>query len=91
MLIRAWRARRKASEGLPATVPEEIETMKRDELPEGWDEDRVRRVLLHYEEQAEDEALAEDEAAWEARSATFIEVPNALLPRIRELLAKTAG
>lgn len=63
---------------------------KKTQFPEGWDEARVQSVLLHYEEQTEDEALAEDEAAWENRSATFIEVPNKLLPRIRELLAKTA-
>lgn len=72
-------------------MPEEKKLMKKNtRFPEGWDEARVQGVLLHYEEQAEDEALAEDEAAWEERSATFIEVPNKLLPRIREMLAKTA-
>lgn len=30
------------------------------EYPPGWDEDRVRRVLAHYEEQTGDEAVAED-------------------------------
>jgi hypothetical protein len=29
----------------------------------GWDEQRVRRVLGHYEAQTEEEAGAEDEAA----------------------------
>ena len=52
------------------------------------DEDRVKRVLDHYENQAEDEAVAEDEAAWEDASQTFIEVPNELVPAVRELLAK---
>jgi hypothetical protein len=32
-------------------------------FPPGWDEDRVRRVLTPYEEQTEEEAVAEDEAA----------------------------
>ena len=32
-------------------------------LPPGWDEERVQKVLKHYEEQTEDEAVAEDEAA----------------------------
>ena len=63
---------------------------KKTEFPKGWDEARVQNVLVHYEKQTEDDAAAEDEAAWEERSATFIEVPNELLPRIRELLAKTA-
>jgi len=63
---------------------------KRTRFPKGWDEARVKSVLAHYEDQIEDEALAEDEAAWEDRSATFIEVPTKLLPRVRELLAKSA-
>jgi len=64
--------------------------MKKSTFPKGWDEDRVKKVLAHYERQTEGEAVAEDEAAWKNRSATFIEVPTKLLPRIRELLAKTA-
>ena len=35
-------------------------------FPAGWDEERVRRVLAHYENQTEEEAVAEDEAAYEA-------------------------
>ena len=41
-----------------------------------------------YEEQTEDEALAEDEAAFEASTQTVMEVPQALVPAIRELIAK---
>jgi len=36
--------------------------MNQDKLPDGWDEDRVQRVLAHYAEQTESEAVAEDEA-----------------------------
>jgi hypothetical protein len=36
---------------------------KQSAVPPGWDEDWVRRVLAHYEEQTEDEAVAEDEAS----------------------------
>jgi hypothetical protein len=56
--------------------------------PPGWDEERVRRVLAHYGQQTEEEAVAEDEAAFKQEGQTFIEVPNELLPRIRELLAE---
>jgi hypothetical protein len=35
---------------------------KQNQFPPGWDEARVRRVLAHYEEQTEAEAVAEDEA-----------------------------
>jgi hypothetical protein len=54
----------------------------------GWDEERVRRLLSHYEEQTEDEAVAEDEAAFEDDSQTFIEVPKDLLPEVRRLIAR---
>ena len=37
--------------------------MKQSEFPAGWDEERVRRVLAHYEQQTEEEAVAEDETA----------------------------
>jgi len=56
--------------------------MKQSRFPKGWDEDRVKRVLDHYEYQTE------DEAAWEDTSHTFIEVPNELVSTVRELIAK---
>ena len=31
-------------------------------FPSGWDKERVRRVLDHYETLSEDEAAAEDES-----------------------------
>ncbi|MCP3960048.1 MAG: hypothetical protein GY719_19560 [bacterium] len=65
-----------------------IEMKKESKYPPGWDEDRVERVLAHYETQTEEEAVAEDEAAWEDPSQTFIEVPNDLVPAVRQLIAK---
>ena len=59
-----------------------------NKFPPGWNEERVRRVLAHYEQQTEDEAVAEDEAAFEQEGQTFIAVPNELLPRVRELIAR---
>jgi hypothetical protein len=35
-------------------------------FPAGWDEAKVQRVLPHYEEQTEEEALIEDEAGTES-------------------------
>jgi hypothetical protein len=55
--------------------------------PEGWNEERVRRLLAHYEEQSEGEAVAEDEAAFEDAQAV-VEVPKELLPEIRKLIAR---
>jgi len=50
-------------------------TMKRPKFPERWDEERVRQVLRHYDQQGEEEAVAEDEAAFEDPTRTVIEVP----------------
>jgi hypothetical protein len=46
--------------------------MRQSKFPKGWDEDRVRQVLAHYESQSEEEAIAEDEAAWEEYRAAFV-------------------
>ena len=61
---------------------------KQSKFPEGWNEARVRRVLDHYEAQSEEEAVAEDEAVFEQRDQTVMEVPNDLVPTVRELIAK---
>ena len=62
--------------------------MKQSNFPEGWDEERVRRVLEHYENQADEEAVAEDEASYESTTHTAMEIPIDLVPQVRELLAK---
>ena len=43
--------------------------MKPNEFPPGWDEERVQSVIAHYEQQTEDEVVAEDEAAFQDPSA----------------------
>jgi hypothetical protein len=62
--------------------------MRQSKYPAGWDEERVRRVLEHYEAQTDEEAVAEDEAAYEATTHTAMEVPVELVPIVRELIAK---
>jgi hypothetical protein len=48
----------------------------------------VRELIAHYESQTEEEAVAEDEAAFEHESTSMVEVPNDLLPAVRDLLGK---
>lgn len=48
----------------------------------------MQKALKHYEEQTEDGAVAEDEAALEDQTQTMMEVPTALVPAIRELIAR---
>ncbi len=62
--------------------------MKQSKFPPGWDSERVKRVIAHYESQSEEEAVAEDEAALEELGQTVMEVPRELVPKIRELIAK---
>lgn len=58
------------------------------QYPPGWNEERVLRVLSHYERQTDEEAVAEDEAAFKGKKRTVIEVPAELMPVIREILAQ---
>ena len=62
--------------------------MKQSKFPPGWDEKRVESVLAHYEQQSEEEAVAEDEAAFEDQNQTVMDIPNELVPAVRELIAK---
>src|SRR5216117_2997802 len=61
---------------------------KKNKFPSGWDEARVRAVLEHYEQQTEDEAVAEDEAAFRARGQTVMVVPQSLVPAITRLITR---
>ncbi len=40
--------------------------MTENRFPPGWDEERVRRVLEHYEQRSDEEAVAEDEERYDA-------------------------
>lgn len=62
--------------------------MKQSKFPPGWDEQRVKRVLSHYETQTEDEAVAEDEAARDDKLGTIMTVPTELVPEVRKLIAR---
>lgn len=62
--------------------------MKQSKFPPGWDETRVKEVIAHYESQTEEEAVAEDEAAFEIAGQTVMEIPTELVPQVRELIAK---
>ncbi len=62
--------------------------MKTKQFPPGWDESRVKRVIEHYESQAETESVAEDEATLEAPGQTLIEVPSKIVPRVRQLIVE---
>jgi hypothetical protein len=51
-------------------------------FPPGWDAERAKRLIAHYDAATEDELAAE-----EHDGQAVITVPDALLPAIRQLLA----
>ena len=61
---------------------------KKNRFPAGWDEKRVQEVLEHYEQQTDEEAVAEDEAALRARGQTVMVVPQRLVPAITRLITR---
>ena len=62
--------------------------MSTQKFPPGWDEERVREVLAHYESQGEDEQFAEIEAAREADGTIMMAVPTELAPEVQALIAR---
>lgn len=61
---------------------------KSGKFPPGWDEERVQRLIEHYESQSEAEGVAEDEAAFESPLETVMSIPTDLVPEVRELIAR---
>ena len=64
--------------------------MKRISADE-WDDERVRKVADHYDNQTEDEAVAEDEAAFADPALTMVLVPKDLVPAVIALIAEHEG
>jgi hypothetical protein len=62
--------------------------MKQTRYPTGWNEERVRKLLQHYETQTEEEAVAEDEAAFRRRDQAVMIVPKHLVPTITRMIAR---
>jgi hypothetical protein len=62
--------------------------MTTQKYPRGWDQARIQRVLDYYESQTDPEAAAEIETGLQS---TTMEVPRALVPAVRQLIAKRKG
>jgi len=55
-------------------------------FPVGWNEERVRQVLAHYESQSDEEAAMEDERAFKTPEWAEVKVPVKLMPVVRQLI-----
>ena len=62
--------------------------VKKQRLPPGWTQERVRKLAEHYDNQTEDEQAAEHGAALRAEGTTVMVVPTELVPEIVKLIAK---
>jgi hypothetical protein len=59
--------------------------------PRGWNRKKVEQLIHHYENQTEDEAVAEAEAAFSDPEQAVVLVPRALVPKVHQLLAAHAA
>jgi hypothetical protein len=62
--------------------------MIKNKFPIGLNEKTVQEIIDHYENQNEEEALAEDESAYDDPNRTLMEIPKELVPIVRELIAR---
>ena len=65
--------------------------MNSQKFPAGWNEDRVRRLIEHYDQLDDAGMIAEDEAATESEGQTLMVVPTSLVPAVRELITKATN
>lgn len=63
--------------------------MRQNKFPPGWDEEHVQKVIDYYENQTEDEAVAEGEAASRNEFGMLIEVLAELGPAVCEWILET--
>lgn len=61
---------------------------KKQQYPPGWNDARVRKLAEHYDNQTDDEAVAEIEAALNDENQTLMTVPTELVPEIVKLINK---
>ena len=64
-----------------------MRTKDPNKYPRGLNAAKVRRIIEHYDRQTPDEAAEEILTAPRVEPTAWVEVPEALLPRVRKLLA----
>ena len=60
-------------------------------LPNGWTQKRADQVARYYDNQSDEEAIAEAEAAYKSEEFAMMAIPRKLVPAVTRLLAKRAG
>jgi hypothetical protein len=57
-------------------------------LPKGWDMKRVREVAAYYDNQSDDDAIAEAEAAYNNAAISMMAIPIKLVPAVQQLIRR---
>jgi len=63
----------------------------KQKFPPGWNEQKVRAVIRHYDQLTDEELAREIETAPEITGETLISVPTELLPAVRRLILQHQG
>jgi hypothetical protein len=62
--------------------------MKKQRLPKGWTEEKIRKLAEYHDNLTEEDQAAEIEAALTDKDQTLIAVPTKLVPEIVKLINK---
>lgn len=62
--------------------------MKKQKLPRGWTEKRIRELAAYHDSQTEEEQAAEIEAALAKEGHALMVVPTELVPEVVKLITK---
>jgi response regulator of citrate/malate metabolism len=57
-------------------------------FPKGFGRKRVESVIEHYDQQTEQETIAEADAAFENSRMTLVRVPNELVEEVEKLISR---
>lgn len=57
-------------------------------FPRGWNQKAIQDVIAYYDNQTEDEELAECEAAMNVNGWSVMLVPTRLVPEIRRMIGR---
>jgi hypothetical protein len=61
---------------------------KKQKLPKGWTQAKIRELIAYYDKQTEDEEFEEIEAAYKSANITMMAVPTKLVPKVQAFLAR---
>ena len=56
--------------------------------PRGWNYKRAAAVAAYYDARKEEDVLGDDAGRAEERPSVWVEVPEELLPKVRQLIAR---